>query len=304
MKKTALDFWVGLFVVLGFVALLFLALKAGNMSSLSFQADLPGQAEVRQYRRTEAACAGEERGRDGRPGRFDRLRPEHVSGGGHDRSRQAIPVSEGFVGEDPDVGLARRAVHRPGAGRRRPDAQGGRHHFDDAIGGRAREPDRAVPVQQGGGFGRVQESGAAPAATPAPAFPGAASAMGASAAANDAWPNPGSRRRPISQYGQPSGQLNKEKKKCRQCASSSAAVVVAVAVLAGCATVTDADQGRSVRKLQPHDVHDQRQDRPGRAEAGREGLRVRHAAAGARQRHELLFAISAISILRRTIWCS
>ncbi|MDR5814625.1 MULTISPECIES: outer membrane lipid asymmetry maintenance protein MlaD [unclassified Caballeronia] len=37
MKKTALDFWVGLFVVLGFVALLFLALKAGNMSSLSFQ---------------------------------------------------------------------------------------------------------------------------------------------------------------------------------------------------------------------------------------------------------------------------
>ncbi|PLZ01361.1 outer membrane lipid asymmetry maintenance protein MlaD [Burkholderia sp. WAC0059] len=37
MKKTALDFWVGLFVVLGVLALLFLALKAGNMSSLSFQ---------------------------------------------------------------------------------------------------------------------------------------------------------------------------------------------------------------------------------------------------------------------------
>jgi phospholipid/cholesterol/gamma-HCH transport system substrate-binding protein len=41
MKKTALDFWVGLFVVLGFVALLFLALKAGNMNSLSFQATYP-----------------------------------------------------------------------------------------------------------------------------------------------------------------------------------------------------------------------------------------------------------------------
>lgn len=37
MKKTALDFWVGLFVILGFVALLFLALKAGNLSTLSFQ---------------------------------------------------------------------------------------------------------------------------------------------------------------------------------------------------------------------------------------------------------------------------
>ncbi|CAG2155045.1 outer membrane lipid asymmetry maintenance protein MlaD [Cupriavidus numazuensis] len=37
MKKSALDFWVGLFVVLGFVALLFLALKAGNMSAFTFQ---------------------------------------------------------------------------------------------------------------------------------------------------------------------------------------------------------------------------------------------------------------------------
>ncbi len=37
MKKTALDFWVGLFVVVGFLALLFLSLKVGNMSSVSFQ---------------------------------------------------------------------------------------------------------------------------------------------------------------------------------------------------------------------------------------------------------------------------
>ncbi|PXW17380.1 phospholipid/cholesterol/gamma-HCH transport system substrate-binding protein [Paraburkholderia caballeronis] len=41
MKKNALDFWVGLFVVLGVIALLFLALKAGNMSSLSFQPTYP-----------------------------------------------------------------------------------------------------------------------------------------------------------------------------------------------------------------------------------------------------------------------
>lgn len=37
MRKNALDFWVGLFVVAGFVALLFLALKAGNMSAFSFE---------------------------------------------------------------------------------------------------------------------------------------------------------------------------------------------------------------------------------------------------------------------------
>lgn len=41
MKKNTLDYWVGLFVVLGALALLFLALKAGNMSSLSFQSTYP-----------------------------------------------------------------------------------------------------------------------------------------------------------------------------------------------------------------------------------------------------------------------
>jgi phospholipid/cholesterol/gamma-HCH transport system substrate-binding protein len=35
MQKKNFDFWVGLFVLLGAAALLFLALKAGNMSSLS-----------------------------------------------------------------------------------------------------------------------------------------------------------------------------------------------------------------------------------------------------------------------------
>jgi phospholipid/cholesterol/gamma-HCH transport system substrate-binding protein len=44
MKRNTLDFWVGLFVVAGFVALLFLALKAGNMSSLSFQETYSVQA--------------------------------------------------------------------------------------------------------------------------------------------------------------------------------------------------------------------------------------------------------------------
>ena len=36
MHRKTLDVWVGLFVLLGAAALLFLALKAGNMSSLSF----------------------------------------------------------------------------------------------------------------------------------------------------------------------------------------------------------------------------------------------------------------------------
>lgn len=37
MQRKSLDVWVGLFIVIGALALLFLALKAGNMSSLSFE---------------------------------------------------------------------------------------------------------------------------------------------------------------------------------------------------------------------------------------------------------------------------
>src|SRR5699024_4443983 len=36
MASEKTDFWVGLFVLLGAVALIFLALRAGNMSSFSF----------------------------------------------------------------------------------------------------------------------------------------------------------------------------------------------------------------------------------------------------------------------------
>ncbi|NYT38000.1 outer membrane lipid asymmetry maintenance protein MlaD [Allopusillimonas soli] len=36
MKHERTDFWVGLFVLLGIIALAFLALRAGNMSSFSF----------------------------------------------------------------------------------------------------------------------------------------------------------------------------------------------------------------------------------------------------------------------------
>lgn len=38
MKSKAIDLWVGLFVVVGAAALLFLALKAGNLASFSTQA--------------------------------------------------------------------------------------------------------------------------------------------------------------------------------------------------------------------------------------------------------------------------
>jgi phospholipid/cholesterol/gamma-HCH transport system substrate-binding protein len=41
MQRKSLDFWVGLFVFLGAAAVFFLAMKAGNMSSLSFEQTYP-----------------------------------------------------------------------------------------------------------------------------------------------------------------------------------------------------------------------------------------------------------------------
>lgn len=41
MQRKSLDLWVGMFVLLGAAALFFLAMKAGNMSSLSFEATYP-----------------------------------------------------------------------------------------------------------------------------------------------------------------------------------------------------------------------------------------------------------------------
>ena len=41
MQRKSLDLWVGLFVLLGALALMFLALKAGNMSSISYEKTYP-----------------------------------------------------------------------------------------------------------------------------------------------------------------------------------------------------------------------------------------------------------------------
>jgi phospholipid/cholesterol/gamma-HCH transport system substrate-binding protein len=41
MQRKSLDLWVGLFVLLGAFAVFFLAMKAGNMSSLSFDKTYP-----------------------------------------------------------------------------------------------------------------------------------------------------------------------------------------------------------------------------------------------------------------------
>ncbi|CAL8472828.1 outer membrane lipid asymmetry maintenance protein MlaD [Caballeronia novacaledonica] len=183
MKKTALDFWVGLFVVLGFVALLFLALKAGNMSSLSFQQTYEVKLKFDNIgglkARAPVKSAGVTVGRVGGIG-FDSNTYQAVVTIDIDKQYQfpkdssAKILTSGLLGEQ-YIGL------EPGG--------------DDQMlknGDTITMTQSAVVLENLIGqflYNKAADSGAskssaAPAApAPAPAFPGAASAMGASGAA-------------------------------------------------------------------------------------------------------------------------
>jgi phospholipid/cholesterol/gamma-HCH transport system substrate-binding protein len=179
MKKTALDFWVGLFVVLGFVALLFLALKAGNMSTLSFQQSYAVKLKFDNIgglkARAPVKSAGVTVGRVGNIG-FDSNTYQAVVTIDIDKQYQfpkdssAKILTSGLLGEQ-YIGL------EPGG--------------DDQMlknGDTITMTQSAVVLENLIGqflYNKAADSGAskssAAPAVPAPAVPGAASAMGASA---------------------------------------------------------------------------------------------------------------------------
>ena len=89
-------------------ALLFLALKAGNLSTISFSKTYSDHWHVRQHRRPQAAGAGQERGRGGRPRRRHQLRRQDLPGArdASTRSRYKFPkdsslkiLTSGLLGE-------------------------------------------------------------------------------------------------------------------------------------------------------------------------------------------------------------
>ena len=80
MQRSKHDVWVGLFVLIGAAALLFLALQVGQPAEPELPADLPGDGALRQHRRPEAAGGGQERRRGGRPGRIDHVRRQDLPG--------------------------------------------------------------------------------------------------------------------------------------------------------------------------------------------------------------------------------
>jgi phospholipid/cholesterol/gamma-HCH transport system substrate-binding protein len=58
MAKKRIETLVGLFVLLGMVGLVFLALKAANLASSGGGEGYTLSGQVRQHRRPEGACAG------------------------------------------------------------------------------------------------------------------------------------------------------------------------------------------------------------------------------------------------------
>jgi phospholipid/cholesterol/gamma-HCH transport system substrate-binding protein len=105
MAKRNIEILVGLFVVLGLLALVFVALKAANLTSFSNADTYTADGALRQHRRPQAAGAGAQRRRGGGPRDLDRARPQDLPGRGDARRRPALPVPQGFGGQDPDLGL-------------------------------------------------------------------------------------------------------------------------------------------------------------------------------------------------------
>src|SRR5712671_6851784 len=112
-------------------------------------ADLPGVREVRQHRRPQGPRADQERRRSRRPRFGHPLRQRRLRGRRDDESRRELCLSARHDGQDPDLGHPRRAVRRPGGGRRRRDAEKRRSPAPHPVRGRAGEPDQPVPLQQG-----------------------------------------------------------------------------------------------------------------------------------------------------------
>ena len=142
MNRSTLDLWVGIFVTIGLGAILFLALKVGNLTSFS---NAPGYRVEARFDnigglklRAPVKAAGVVVGRVEKI----RLDPADLPGGGHDEDRPRLRVHRRHHRVDPDLGPARRGLHRPRRRRRHQDARRRREDQQDAVGDGAGKADR------------------------------------------------------------------------------------------------------------------------------------------------------------------
>lgn len=193
MKKTSLDVLVGLFVLLGVAALLFLALKAGNMSGLSFQPtykvtmrfDNIGGLKARAPVKSAGVIVGRVTGVTFDDHTFQaRVTASIDKKYQFPKDSSAKIQTSGLLGEQ-YVGLEPGGDDKMLKDGDTIEMTQSALVLENLIGqflyGKAAD----MGAANGGassGASAAPAGGAAPAATPAAAFPGAASAMGASGA--------------------------------------------------------------------------------------------------------------------------
>ena len=136
MSRTALDLWVGLFVAIGFAALVFLAMKVGNFSGLSgaetYRVEAPfdniGGLKVRAPVKSSGVLVGRVAASASIP-RSTAAVVVH-----RDRKRYRFRRHHHV---HPHLRPARRAIYRTGGRAATKDAQGWRPRADHAVRGGA-----------------------------------------------------------------------------------------------------------------------------------------------------------------------
>ena len=149
MAKKSTETLVGVFVLLGIIALAFLALKAANLASFSAAKTYTVRARFDNIGGLKKNAPVRSAGVSVGPGDVDHARQEHVPGPGDHEDQRGRAVPGRLVGQDPHRRPAGRPVRghrarlrRQEPGQRRPDQA-------DAVGRRAGEPDRPADLQQG-----------------------------------------------------------------------------------------------------------------------------------------------------------
>jgi hypothetical protein len=149
MQRSNNDIWVGLFVLIGAAALLFLALQSANLLSLNFQKTYSVTARFDNIGGLKPQTAIKSAGVV--VGRVESITFDDKTFQAERDAGFAKPLqfSQGQLAQDPDQWPARRAVHRDRSGRRGEELASRRHHHRHAVRGGAGKSDQPVPLQQG-----------------------------------------------------------------------------------------------------------------------------------------------------------
>ena len=148
-QRRSYQIGTGLFILLGFAALAYLATQTTSVANFRQGDELHAESALHQHRPAQAARAGEDRRRAHRLGAIDRSRSDQARCAGAAFGRQALRRAAGrFRRRDIHQWFIGRPVRFDPARRLAGSVQGRRRVRADAIVDAARRPDRQVPRQR------------------------------------------------------------------------------------------------------------------------------------------------------------